>query len=142
MPGFSITLLLLPSKDTDTVGPSSSHVLSLLDQPCDVSGWRQCSVCPPAEPSSIGPSTSLSAPPAVAQERAPVSALRAEDPEAFVQAIGRACNALIKAEPEITKMDVVAGDGDCGTTLKASEIRSFGLLSFSADFPRYHAERG
>lgn len=36
-----------------------------------------------------------------------------------MRAIKKACQALAKAEPEITKYDTVAGDGDCGTTLKA-----------------------
>ncbi len=37
----------------------------------------------------------------------------------FVQAIVGVCEGLAKAEPEITRMDTIAGDGDCGLTLKA-----------------------
>lgn len=42
-----------------------------------------------------------------------------EDPQLFIAAVTAACQALIAAEPEITKYDTIAGDGDCGETLKA-----------------------
>ena len=41
------------------------------------------------------------------------------NPDLFVKAVQSACQALISAEPEITKYDTIAGDGDCGLTLKA-----------------------
>jgi hypothetical protein len=37
----------------------------------------------------------------------------------FSEAVKSACQSVIKAEPEITKYDTIAGDGDCGTCLKA-----------------------
>lgn len=37
----------------------------------------------------------------------------------FVQAVIRACEGLLDAESQITRMDQIAGDGDCGMTLKA-----------------------
>lgn len=43
----------------------------------------------------------------------------AADSKAFIDAITRACNALIEAEPELTKQDQIAGDGDAGLTLEA-----------------------
>lgn len=43
----------------------------------------------------------------------------AEDSKAFVEAIKRAANEVITAEPEITRQDQIAGDGDAGLTLKA-----------------------
>jgi dihydroxyacetone kinase len=44
------------------------------------------------------------------------------DPEKFTTAIRQACNNLISAESEITNMDTIAGDGDCGLTLKAGAL--------------------
>jgi dihydroxyacetone kinase len=41
------------------------------------------------------------------------------DPALFIKAVQSACQALISAEPEITKYDTIAGDGDCGLTLKS-----------------------
>ena len=43
----------------------------------------------------------------------------ATDSSAFLSAIQRACRALIAAEPELTKQDQIAGDGDAGLTLEA-----------------------
>ena len=58
--------------------------------------------------------------------------LRAEDPKAFDAAVERACKALSEAEPEITRYDNVAGDGDCGLTLKAGAA---GTCSVCLDLP-------
>ena len=44
--------------------------------------------------------------------------LKAADPKGFIDAIHRACKALNDEEPEITRMDNIAGDGDCGLTLR------------------------
>ena len=54
--------------------------------------------------------------------------LQAPDPQAFVNSIRKACNALGLAEPEITKMDTIAGDGDCGLTLKVRKLSRFPFL--------------
>lgn len=43
----------------------------------------------------------------------------ATDSKDFLAAITRACHALIEAEPELTKQDQIAGDGDAGLTLEA-----------------------
>ncbi|XP_006461851.1 hypothetical protein AGABI2DRAFT_222826 [Agaricus bisporus var. bisporus H97] len=112
MPGFSITLLLLP-REGDASAPSAQHILSLLDDKPDVPGWKWSSAQPPAaKASQIIQST------ATAQQSKP-RILKAVDPDAFVKKIRQAANALIKAEPDITRMDLIAGDGDCGLTLKA-----------------------
>jgi len=124
MPGFSITLLLLPSKD-EVDAPSADLVLSLLDEKCEVPGWKWASGTPP-----------LSA--AIQVEAAkeatiPVNDMKATsvpDPAAFVESIKRAANALIEAEPEITRMDSIAGDGDCGLTLKVNFSSPYPLTSY------------
>lgn len=43
----------------------------------------------------------------------------ATDSKQFIDAISRACHSLIEAEPELTKQDQIAGDGDAGLTLEA-----------------------
>ncbi|KAI1850324.1 hypothetical protein JX265_002222 [Neoarthrinium moseri] len=40
------------------------------------------------------------------------------DPATLDSMLRRACAALVKAEPDLTKWDTVMGDGDCGETLK------------------------
>ena len=109
MPGFSITLLLLPEEKN-----TSDLILSLLDEPTETPGWKWSSCVPPA--GLIFSSKTLTTVSATDSSTPPI---KAPDPYAFVSAIDRACNAIIQAEPEITRMDTIAGDGDCGLTLKS-----------------------
>jgi dihydroxyacetone kinase len=44
------------------------------------------------------------------------------DPAQFIHTIRRACLALIDAEPEITRQDLIAGDGDAGHTLRSGAL--------------------
>jgi dihydroxyacetone kinase len=112
MPGFSITLLLLPSAD-ETDAPATDLILSLLDDQPEAPGWKwSAGVAPLSEEKQTAPQKQAEA---TKNSNAP---LTVPDPKAFVEGIQRAARALIKAEPEITRMDSIAGDGDCGLTLK------------------------
>ncbi|KAH9840217.1 dihydroxyacetone kinase [Rhodofomes roseus] len=113
MPGFSITLLLLPD-GSDSSAPSAESLLSLLDEKPDVPGWKWASAAAPAPPAEQIKQTAGTRPAGVSQS----TKLRVEDAKAFDAAVRRACKAIIEAEPEITRMDSIAGDGDCGLTLK------------------------
>lgn len=117
MPGFSLTLLLLPSSGSPTVPtiadlPPEEVILSLLDVSPDAPGWKWTSHAPPSKPSPP--------PAALTTERAAdhVLKVRVQDADEFTHAVERACNALDRAEPEITRMDTISGDGDCGLTLR------------------------
>ena len=46
----------------------------------------------------------------------------------FRNATLAACKALVDAEPDITKYDTIAGDGDCGQCLKAGSQGEFASL--------------
>ena len=112
MPGFSITLLLLPAA-SDSSAPSASKLLSLLDDPAAAPGWKWTSnATPSAEP--VTPAAQAAA----AEVASAGGKLKAADAKDFIAAIQRACKALNEEEPEITRMDNIAGDGDCGLTLK------------------------
>ncbi|KAI0270926.1 Dak1 domain-containing protein [Russula aff. rugulosa BPL654] len=105
MPGFSLTLLLLPSSGSPTVPtiadpPPEEVILSLLDVSPDAPGWKWTSHVP-----------HLNLP-----HHRPLS--QPNDADEFTHAVERACNALDRAEPEITRMDTISGDGDCGLTLR------------------------
>jgi hypothetical protein len=119
MPGYSLTLLLLPSPSS-TAAPPSDVILRLLDASTSAPGWKWTSGARPS---------ALLSPPAVLPSGRGIEqrqGVRAQDMQRFVHAVERACNALDKAEPEITKMDTVAGDGDCGLTLQRG---AHGVLS-------------
>ncbi|KAA1470321.1 dihydroxyacetone kinase 1 [Dentipellis sp. KUC8613] len=115
MPGFSITLLLLPK--ASSTGPPLDLLLRLLDAPTSAPGWKWSSGTLPGDVAAA----SRAAPPTAAQSAQATESvrLRAQDPAAFKSAVERACVAVDKAEPELTQMDNVAGDGDCGLTLQA-----------------------
>jgi len=109
MPGFSLTLLLLPRSGDKY---SSSQILDLVDSPANAPGWAWSSK---TEPGKIG---------AKVEETHSVSKgkevdLPLADGQEFLEAIKRACYSLIEAEPELTKQDQIAGDGDAGLTLEA-----------------------
>ncbi|KAF5362499.1 hypothetical protein D9756_002295 [Leucocoprinus leucothites] len=113
MPGFSLTLLLLPPEG-DTSAPSATQILSLLDDKPNAPGWKWSSATPPASKEArIIEKTTF------AEQQSEPRILKAENPGAFVEGIRQAAKALTAAEPEITRMDLIAGDGDCGLTLKA-----------------------
>ncbi|ELU43460.1 dihydroxyacetone kinase 1 [Rhizoctonia solani AG-1 IA] len=107
MPGFSVTLLLLPQSDETKV--SKDKLLRLLDAPAKTPAWTWTSGASPITRSSV------------ASPQAEASTQKGSTPASnqFSDSVRRACHALIRAEPEITQMDQIVGDGDCGTTLKA-----------------------
>ncbi|KAF7303561.1 Dihydroxyacetone kinase [Mycena indigotica] len=113
MPGFSISLVLLPRAE-DTQAPKASFLLSLLDAPAQTPGWKWSSGAPPVTPTPLAPP-----PHPPAKRAADATAVSASKPSEFVTAIQRACDAVVAAEAEITRMDTIAGDGDCGLTLKS-----------------------
>lgn len=115
MPGFSLSLFLLPREEESRCPASASKILSLLDEKVDVPGWKW-STAMIASPSSQTSNQTVHQPVALAKSG---SAIRSPDAQGFIDAISRACKAVIAAEPDITRMDSLAGDGDCGLTLKA-----------------------
>ncbi|KAJ7696800.1 Dak1 domain-containing protein [Mycena rosella] len=113
MPGFSLSLVLLPRAE-DAAAPKQSVLLSLLDAPAQTPGWKWTAAAPPVTPTPLAPAATPSA-----AKRASGAQIAAAQPAEFLAALQRACAALVAAEPEITRMDTIAGDGDCGLTLKA-----------------------
>ena len=114
MPGFSLTLLLLPSA-ADKNAPSTSEILSCLDEKVETPGWKWS---PPIPPEPISKASS-GLPPVEDAAKQSYPKIAAANPDAFVSSLTKALKAVIAAEPEITQMDNIAGDGDCGLTLKA-----------------------
>ncbi|WOO83281.1 Dihydroxyacetone kinase 2 [Vanrija pseudolonga] len=101
MPGFSITALRLPADKEELI-------LKGVDAASSAPGWRPATV-PVLKPE----------PTKQTAEKASFPASGITAPAAFTAGITAACNAVIAAEKDITRYDVIAGDGDCGLTLKA-----------------------
>ncbi|EPX74726.1 dihydroxyacetone kinase Dak1 [Schizosaccharomyces octosporus yFS286] len=107
--GFGITLF----RTTDHININGKEIsfLNLLDEPVEATGWPYCL---PANVNSQNKIGNISIQEAHADIQSPVKI----DKEAVRKIILTAMQNLIDAEPEITKFDTIAGDGDCGTTLK------------------------
>ncbi|KAG8631113.1 hypothetical protein KVT40_000253 [Elsinoe batatas] len=105
--GFSISLLKLA--DTG-VGKS---MLELLDAPAEANGWSAAISTKTWEEKSIATRDAGNA----GKVEAKPSGLTI-DLEQTKAALGAALDAVIAAEPDITKYDTVVGDGDCGIGLK------------------------
>jgi dihydroxyacetone kinase len=99
MPGFSVTLLLLPQHGDGTI--TKTKILQLLDAPAKTPAWTWTSNLPPKS-SNPAPSHSSSGELGETEtgNNAPAS-------NQFTESVRHACNALIQAEPEITQMDQV-----------------------------------
>ncbi|PVF99878.1 putative glycerone kinase isoform [Serendipita vermifera] len=123
MPGISLTVLLLP-RAGDSCPFTSEEILDLLDDKPNVPAWKlatKMAVYTDGENQDNQLHTENSS----LTDRQ----VRVPDSAAFLQLVKKACEALIKAEPEITKMDQIGGDGDCGLTLKKGAEGVLGMLS-------------
>lgn len=134
MPGFSITLLRLPGVGEDAPY-SAAELLELVDAPADAPGWAWHSKAEPGQydtPSGEANTSGVETADHtvahtvenVGKPLAPASAGK------FISAIERACKDIIAAEPELTRFDTIAGDGDCGLCLEAG---GKGILRAIAD---------
>ncbi|GAA6004485.1 hypothetical protein JCM10207_000748 [Rhodosporidiobolus poonsookiae] len=126
LPGFSLTLLLLPREPIPLPTSSSSSNLTfdasllvdLFDAPTDAPAWKwtfkgvpEMKVLSADEEGKVGKK----------EEKAgeEVKGPKPTDPKLFMSALESALKSVIAAEPEITRYDTIAGDGDAGLTLKA-----------------------
>ncbi|KAJ2783895.1 Dihydroxyacetone kinase 2 [Coemansia javaensis] len=100
MPGASISLLVLPADAAER-----DALLALVDAPAHCAGWVNHVH---AEGASAGDDE---APPAPAAPAAPASDARWE------RAVESAYQCVVAAEAEVTRLDQLMGDGDCGQVL-------------------------
>lgn len=114
MPGFSVTLLLLPN-ESESDAPSTELILDLLDEQPEVSAWKHA-IRPNLVDNNIAHHDRQKAD----ITEVPVTRVKFHDPKEFTERVRRAAHALISAESEITRLDTIVGDGDCGLTLKVS----------------------
>jgi dihydroxyacetone kinase len=106
--GFSITLLNVVN--TDIGGPG---MIELLDYPCEATGWS----APISKQTWEEKNTATREQDAAAAEDITASGLKM-DGTAAQQRLTQALEAVIAAEPDVTRYDTVVGDGDCGIGLQ------------------------
>lgn len=100
MPGFSVSLFLLPREGESKY--TSAELLELLDAPADAPGWAWTSR---AEPRPYKTTSSKSTAPVEAHSNNSGAAVEPTSGKAFIGAIQQACKDVIAAEPEITRYD-------------------------------------
>ncbi|EGG00640.1 uncharacterized protein MELLADRAFT_50347 [Melampsora larici-populina 98AG31] len=140
MPGFSISVVLLPTKnenvtidcqDEEAFKFNGDDIVNLLDAPTTCLGWPTCFKGDPNTEVLLDkkiPATREASENANTETEKDEKIATSSDPKLFVNAIKAACEALIAATPEITKYDTIAGDGDCGYTLKAGATGVLALI--------------
>ncbi|CED83175.1 dihydroxyacetone kinase [Phaffia rhodozyma] len=112
MPGFSVSLFLLPREGESAY--TADQLLSYVDAPGDAPGWAWNAASEPVV--HVDTKEASSEEKAVKNNGSP---LPPTSSSVFLAAIKQACEDVIAAEPEITRYDTIAGDGDCGTCLKS-----------------------
>ncbi|KAK5160866.1 Dak1 domain-containing protein [Cryomyces antarcticus] len=111
-PGFSITLCNLTGI-ANSAELSMSEILTLLDSPTSAPAWPKNGYAY-AENAEKASSSEKKSPVASRSEKSASDQGPKVDPKTIERALRQACNAAIEAEPDITKYDIVMGDGDCG----------------------------
>lgn len=104
--GFSVTLL--NATNVNSKLGNKVNVLDLLDAPTDAPGWPVKSYhtdAPTFDSKILNP------------EHEQVKKAGTFDYSHFEKFFKSGAEAVVKAEPEITRLDTLVGDGDCGTTL-------------------------
>ncbi|KAJ1848971.1 Dihydroxyacetone kinase 2 [Coemansia sp. RSA 2703] len=99
MPGASITLLMLPDDDS-----RCADLLSLVDAPAFCPGWINH-----AHVNDAG-STDESA-------QGPTIRFKSESDSTWEKVISEAYASVVEEEPQVTLLDQLMGDGDCGQVL-------------------------
>lgn len=130
LPGFSLTLLLLPREpvplppsaaaSSSSFAVTSDLLVELFDAPTEAPAWKWSFKGEPEmlveEGEKEGKKRKEGS---VGEKESRVKGPRPSDPKLFLAALESALKSVIAAEPEITRYDTIAGDGDAGLTLKA-----------------------
>jgi dihydroxyacetone kinase len=117
--GFSISLLNVVN--TDIGGPS---MIQLLDYPCEAVGWS----APILKDTWEAKNTNTREDIKTSDQNIKPSGLKV-DPTTFTNALTSGLEALVWAEPEVTRFDTIVGDGDCGIGLKRGAEGMISLAS-------------
>ncbi|KAL4876774.1 dhal domain-containing protein [Aspergillus karnatakaensis] len=116
-PGFSLSLCNLSAIANATSRPVAS-LRDLLDAPTTASAWPRSSYQVSLPVSSDTPVSHSGNSLPDGNKHNTVSDTPA--PYALLPALKTACLAAIEAEPDITRFDMIMGDGDCGEAVRAA----------------------
>ncbi|OMH82260.1 Dihydroxyacetone kinase 1 [Zancudomyces culisetae] len=121
MNGISITFLLVPSCEEE-----GKEVLKYLDYPAYTPGWKNMITVPDASEKTEAEMQQIKATASKVQEKS--ASIAGEDSVLWSEIITSVYNNVQKEEPEITRLDTVMGDGDCGEVLLSGAKSVFDAL--------------
>ncbi|KAE8250502.1 hypothetical protein A4X13_0g4672 [Tilletia indica] len=131
-PGFSISLINLDRIQSKT----GIDILPLLEDPTQAVGWTgsrsYLADAPQDAPSAEELNSQLAslenglshAGTTITNTKNPIRT----DPTQVRNMLLSACSSLLASEPEITRLDTLQGDGDCGTTLRSLALSTQSAL--------------
>lgn len=111
-PGWSISLLNMSGIERDT-NTSLFTLMHLLDHDTNAPAWPRNgykNIKKPKDPVNIDAGDATDGP----MQNGPIVG-----PRLLENALRKACDAAVKAEPDITKWDIQMGDGDCGEAVES-----------------------
>lgn len=120
-PGFSISLANL-SGVARSINSTVDEVLRLLDAPTAAPGWPKNGYATRSPTNGVhtnGYTNGHTNEDATSHTATPQAGPEVQ-PAALDKVLRKACNAAILAEPDITKYDIVMGDGDCGEAVEGA----------------------
>ncbi|TIA89803.1 hypothetical protein E3P99_01929 [Wallemia hederae] len=137
MPGFSLSLVNVTAAD-GLVRDTGVSILELLHDPTTVSAWPEMGgTLSDYESAGCMKHEGLVRRDAKMQEHSPPHRMVQAVPstqdtstrrQLIAAIITSACDAVLAVEPDLTRWDTVAGDGDCGTTLSSGATALKGAL--------------
>ncbi|KAG7044000.1 dihydroxyacetone kinase [Colletotrichum scovillei] len=113
-PGFSISLCNI-SAAARQLKSTAAELLQLLDRPTSAVYWPNTVRPVIGEVKANGLTTDKASATNSHEQKSDLSKV---DPKLLENAIRSACERAIAAEPNLTKWDMVMGDGDCGEAVK------------------------
>ena len=120
-PGFSVSLANL-SGVARSIKSTTKEVLQLLDAPTSAPGWPKNGYAtkPPTNGTHINGHTNGHTNGDVKSHSQTPQPGPEVHPASLDKVLRKSCNAAIMAEPDITKFDIVMGDGDCGEAVEGA----------------------
>lgn len=109
-PGFSVSLVNITAA-AKQCQESASELINLFDRPTTSVSWPNT-----VRPAGDAPASKANAGQTTQAEKIENSI--PVDPKVLESAVRSACEGAIAAEPQLTKWDMVMGDGDCGEGVK------------------------
>lgn len=133
-PGFSLTLLNASrASDSSSSKDTIASVVDLFDDPASSLGWNLVPFVSARAKDLASTGEYSSAPDPLLHKEPNHSGISVPSAKDFSDILAKGLSSVVSKEPQITRYDTVAGDGDCGETLVAGALGIIGALGRSPE---------